>query len=188
MIRQEKQLDTLRRGSLVVLKRLLSVVVRNWPELVANLLLVIVGYVTPVAAEAGTLQWLAIDVLDLLIVDHRIQLKDVISQLSPLPDVPQLDHLRRVLDQVKAERSGASGPQSLDEEIDNFLQLVDLLEDDVTVESVRHLRRLLASRKDQLRALYQQLADGSGSSESVQFRIHSIPLLLLFDYYCLIII
>lgn len=99
-MRQEKQLDTLRRGSLVVLKRLLSAVVRHWPELVANLLLVIVGYVTPVATEAGSLQWLAVDLLDLLIVDHRVQLKDVIAQLSPFPDMPQFDHLRRVLDQV----------------------------------------------------------------------------------------
>jgi len=100
VVRQEKQLDTLRRGSLVVLKRLLSVVVRNWPGLVANLLLVIVGYVTPVATEAGSLQWLAIDLLDLLIVDHRVQLKEVIAQLSPFPNLPQFDHLRRVVDQV----------------------------------------------------------------------------------------
>lgn len=74
--------------------------------------------------------------------------------------------------QVKQERSG-SRPQSLDEEIDNFLRLVDLLEDDVTVESVRHLSSLLGSRKDQLRALYQQLADGSGSSELIfSFSLH----------------
>ena len=140
---------------------------RNSAASVANLLLVIVGYLTPVARAVGSLQWLAVDILDLLIIDHQKELKDVIIQLSPFPDSSQFDQLRRALDQLKQQQDRGLGQQrpSLDQEIDHFLALVDLLGDNVAVESLDYLAGLLVQCKDQLRLLYQQLAHGGGSYE-----------------------
>ena len=159
ILRAEEE-ETLRRGALVILKTLLSAVIRYSPAFVANLLAVIVGYLTLLAKTDGGIQWLAVDILDFLIVDHQNELKDVIAQLSPFPNLPQFSRVSNAFNKIKLCHRKAS----LTEEIELFLKTVDLLGEDIPVESLHHLLKLLVDRKDEMKILYQQLANSSGSS------------------------
>lgn len=76
----------LRRGALAVLRTTLSTSLKHWPRLVADLLTVVVGNLTPLAEASGPLQWTALELLHFLVVGQRDSLvNEAIVQLSPFP-------------------------------------------------------------------------------------------------------
>lgn len=175
IIRQEETDETLRRGAMVIVKRLLVQVIKTCPETVAQLMVTIVGFVTPIAKASGGLQWLAIDILDFLIVEHRDKLESATGQLSPFPNLPQFAHLSRALEESKRNRN-----RTLDDEICLFLGLVDQLgHDNIPVESVENLARLLATRKEEIRKMYVQLETGSETSGGVSSNLHRLVCCLI---------
>lgn len=163
IIRNEEAHETLRRGSMIIVKELLASVLPVEPDFVAQVAVTVVGYVTPLAKDSGELQWLAMNILEFLIVDHQKQLKSVMNQLSPFPKLPHFAHLSRVLESNWQ-------PKNLQQEIEVFLNLVDSLgHDNVPVESVENLARLLGKRKDELNELYRKL-----NEEEVHGSIHRL--------------
>ena len=174
IIRQEEADETLRRGAMIIVKGLVVKVIKSCPDFVAQLMVTIVGFVTPLAKTPSELQWLAMDILDFLVVEHRSQLEEAASQLSPFPNLPQFAHLSRALEDNKQNRT-------LNEEIGAFLGLVDQLGyDNVPVESVAYLGRLLAKRKKEVMELYVQLESGTvSSSDCIRGSLHRLVCCLI---------
>jgi hypothetical protein len=171
IIRQEKTDETLRRGALIIVKGIIVKVMNTCPDIVAQLLVTIVGFVTPLAKASGRLQWLAIEILEYLIVEHRKEIGNSTDQLSPFPNLEQFAHLSRALEESKQNRN-----RTLDEEIGVFLGLVDQLDhDNIPVESVENLAKLLANRKKEVMQLYAQLENrNSSSSDCIRSSLHRL--------------
>lgn len=153
IIRREDSDEILRRGAMVIVKEVLNKVIKRFPDFISQLIVTVVGFVTPLAKSSGGLQWIAVDILDFLIVEQRIQLQSAIEKLSPFPDLPQFNHLNRALEENKRIRH-----RTLVEEMGLFLKLVEELgQDNVPVESIENLARMLGNRKEELVKLYTQL-------------------------------
>ncbi|XP_059352933.1 serine-protein kinase ATM-like [Daphnia carinata] len=171
VIRKDETDETLRRGALVIVKGLVVKIINTCPHIVGQLLVTIVGFITPWAKASNGLQWLAVDILELLIVEHGDTLKNSIDQLSPFPNLPQFARLTRAFESRRQNRN-----RSLEEEIIVFLGLVTQLGyDDIPVESVENLAKLLAKRKKELTELYAKLETGNGSSsDCIRSTIHRL--------------
>lgn len=122
------------------------------PEIVAKLLVNIVGYITPLAATRP----LAMSLLDFLLLNHETQLQSVLNQLCPFPDSPQFAHLSNILD--RNQKKSDSG--ELVDEMDNFLRIAQLEQfTNMPIESVHHLIKMLIQYKEELVKMYAELED-----------------------------
>ena len=117
------------------------------PKIVEKLLLTIVSYVTPIASTKP----LAMSILDYILIHHEAELASVMEQLSPFPDLPEFAHLSLVIER-NHKTSDKSPEDLLIFEIDNFLRLAQL--EKIPIESIHHLARVLAERKEQLANLH----------------------------------
>lgn len=97
IVRQKETNETLRQNALETVKRLIVKVIKNWPDIVAQLMVTIVGFVAPLTktASGNRLQQLAMGILALLIMEHSQQPEKAGSQLIPFPHLPQFAHSSR---------------------------------------------------------------------------------------------
>ena len=160
LIRNPELDPVLRLGALSVFRSLMECSMKNRIPLVVKMLPIIVGNLTPVAKVVGILQRQALDILNLLIVKHQQDLKEAIPQLSPFPKLPEFQELGDVHQRLKQLQPSAT----LEQEINQFLHLTEVLGENVPVESLEYLVKLLQEHKQDLGTLYQTIADGSGSS------------------------
>jgi len=140
----------------------LNKIIRHCPKAVATVLVTITGYITPLAQSSteSSLSWLAIDILEFLLIEHHEDLKDVIGQLSPFPNLPKFVGLNKIIEEHRQTLS-------LEEHFKTFVWMADQLEQNMPIESLEELTRLLSERKEELKSLYGRLEEsgiGSGSA------------------------
>lgn len=157
--------EALAVAACVHLKRVLQHILSGCTELIEKLLVAIVSTLVPIARSLSKIGECCIDVLNYLIVENGCILLKAVECLDAFPEEERFESLSKVYDKVRYRNKAVS----LEDELRHFLNTVKRTGGyGCRSEGLKHMKKLLGDRKQELKSLYQKLGDMRGFAEDVQ--------------------
>lgn len=159
-----------------ILKKTLPVL----SNVVSEFFAVIVSRLKNIAMEDCPIRDLCIDMLQVLIVEHKDLFLTEIQKLDSIPNIPKFEKIFTVHVAIKYDKN-----VTLEDEIRQFLSFVKNIESfDECQHSLTHLRKLLTEKKDELKQLYLELRQTRGFSEDCENSILHKLISILITFSC----
>lgn len=119
-----------------------------------ELLLTIINELVSISAGTTELSRISLDILEILFVRNVSRFDNIAHLLDPFPDGAKYANLISIYNNIKYK----NGPFNLETEIRNFIEMSKLLESvDSREEGLKHLRKILCERTDEVNELYKKL-------------------------------
>lgn len=147
------------------LKQIFQKILSDCSELLEKLLVKIVSILVPIARNRTKIGESCMDLLNYLIVDNAYVLLRAVKLLDPFPDDQRFENLANVHYQMKY----GNETLTLEQEIRQFLNTGK--ETGIygcRAQGLKHLKKHLAERKDELKVLYENLCEMRGFAEDAQ--------------------
>lgn len=164
LINNEKERHTqVATAACKYLKQIFQNILSDCAELIEKLLVRIVSTLVPIARNATTkIGQICLDLLNFLIIDNAYVLLKAVELLDPFPEEQLFEKLSSVHHTIKY----GNKTLTLEEEIRLFLNTGT--ESGCRTEGLKHLKKHLAERKDELKILYVNLSEMRGFAEDAQ--------------------
>lgn len=145
----------------VYLKRILQQILSDCTELIERLLMAVTSILVPIARQNSKIGDCCLDMLNYLIVDNAYVLLKAVESLDPFPEEQRFHNLSEVYRRIRYGNEAVT----LEQEIRHFLNAGDSA---CRIEGLRHLKKQLSERKQEMKLLYEQLNEMRGFAEDAQ--------------------
>ena len=176
-IKNHKSQPELSEMSCKFFKTFLRTILPTLSTVLSHFFLIIISRLKYVALENCTVSALCVDMIELLIVEHKSLFVAEISKLDSIPDLPQFEKIFSVHRSLKYDDRKVT----LEDEIVQFLDFSRNIESlDECEHSITHLKRVIITKKDELKEMYSQLRQTRGFSEDCKnSNLHKLICLLI---------
>lgn len=146
----------------VYLKKFCNQAITLSLDVIREVLIILISTIIPIASLNNELASHCMDLLNILVVKKNTYLSEAISLLDPFPIDTKFQEIQNIYNITKY----ANKYFQLKDEINHFLKAGNLMKNvGCRTEGLKHLRKQLATRKEELKALYNELYKLRGFSE-----------------------